>query len=56
MLLFENPVLLEAMREIGLEDDERVYGALAVGYADTEDGLPIRKPLERTGNKVIYIK
>ena len=54
--LNENPVLLEAMREIGLEDDERVYGALAVGYADTEDGLPIRKPLERTGNKVIYIK
>ena len=54
--LNENPVLLEAMREIGLEDDERVYGALAIGYADTEDGLPIRKPLERTGNKVIYIK
>ena len=54
--LNENPVLLEAMRKIGLEDDERVYGALAVGFADTEDGLPIRKPLERTGNKVSYVK
>ena len=54
--LNENPVLLEAMREIGLEDDERVYGALALGYADTEDGIPIRKPLDRTGNFVTYIK
>lgn len=54
--LNENPVLLEAMRELGLETDERVYGALAIGYADTEDGLPIRKPLDRTGNKVTYIR
>jgi len=54
--LNENPVLLDAMKEIGLEDDERVYGALAVGFADTEDGLPIRKPLERTGNRVAYVR
>lgn len=54
--LNENPVLLDAMKEIGLEDDERVYGALAVGFADTEDGLPIRKPLERIGNKVNYVR
>ena len=54
--LNENPVLLEAMREIGLEDDERVYGALAIGYADSEDGLPLRKPLERTGNKVTFVR
>lgn len=53
--LNENPVLLEAMREIGLEDDERVYGALALGYADSEDGLPSRKPLKRTGNIVTYV-
>lgn len=54
--LNENPVLLCAMKELGLEEDERVYGALALGYADSEDGLPIRKSLERTGNKVTYIK
>lgn len=54
--LNENPDLLDALKGIGLEDDERVYGALAVGYADTEDGLPIRKPLERTGNIVTYVK
>lgn len=54
--LNENPVLLEAMKEIGLEADERVYGALALGYADSEDGLPQRKPLERTGNKITYVR
>lgn len=54
--LNENPVLLDAMKKIGLKDDERVYGALAVGYADSEDGLPVRKPLERTGNIVTYVK
>lgn len=54
--LNENPVLIEAMKEIGMEEDERVYGALALGYADSKDGLPARTPLERTGNKVTYVK
>lgn len=54
--LNENPVIFAKMKEFGMADDERVYGALAIGYADTEDGKPIRKPLERTGNKVLYIK
>lgn len=54
--LNENPVLIETMKNLGLADDESVYGALAVGYADTEDGLPCRKPLERTGNKVTYVR
>lgn len=54
--LNENPVLLAAMREIGLADDERVYGALAIGYADSEDGLPNRKPLDRTGNEITYVR
>lgn len=54
--LNENSVLLEYMKGLGLADDERVYGALAIGYADTQDGLPIRKPLERNGNPVTYVK
>lgn len=54
--LNENPVLLAAMGEIGLADDERVYGALAIGYADSEDGLPNRKPLDRIGNEVTYVR
>lgn len=54
--LNENPVLLKAMKELGLAEDERVYGALALGYADTENGLPVRTPLERTGNPVTFVK
>ena len=54
--LNENPVLLDFLQEMGLRDGERVYGALAVGYADTKDGLPEREPLKRTGNEVTYIE
>ncbi|MBB2181856.1 nitroreductase [Lachnospiraceae bacterium MD1] len=53
--LNENPVILNVMKELGLEEDERVYGALALGYPDTQDGLPVRTPLDRTGNIVTYI-
>ena len=53
--LNEDETLLEYERSLGLEENERIYGALAIGYADTEDGLPVRTPLERTGNKVTYI-
>lgn len=54
--LNENPIMIEKMKSLGMGEDERVYGALAVGYADTEDGMPIRKPLDRSGNVVTYIK
>ena len=54
--LNENSVILEKMKELGMADDERVYGALALGYADTEDGMPIRTPQNRTGNEVTYVK
>lgn len=54
--LNENPIILAKMKELGLADDERVYGALAIGYPDTTDELPIRTPLERTGNKVTYVR
>ena len=54
--LNENPVILEYMKKLGMNEGERVYGALAVGYPDTADGLPDREPLERTGNNVTVIK
>ncbi len=54
--LSENPVILKYLRGLGMEEDERVYGALAVGYADTPTGLPGREPLPRTGNKVTVIE
>ena len=53
--LNEDETLLEYERTLGLEENERIYGALAVGYANTEDGLPNRTPLPRTGNNVTYI-
>jgi len=52
--LNENPVLTAALQELGLGQDETVCGSLAVGYADTPDGLPVRTPLPRTGNPVTY--
>ena len=54
--LNENPVILEYMKKLGMDENERVYGALAVGYSDTADGLPDRKPLERVGNRVTIVE
>ena len=51
--LNENEIITEYLRTIGLEADERVYGALSVGYAKI--GLPDRKPLPRTGNPVTWV-
>ena len=53
--LNENPVILDCMRKLGMDESERVYGALAVGYPDTADGLPDREPLKRIGNKVTVV-
>ncbi|MBQ0000639.1 MAG: nitroreductase [Clostridiales bacterium] len=53
--LNEEPTVLAYLQSLGLKEGERVYGALAVGYADTKDGLPARNPLPRTGNEVTYI-
>ena len=53
--LNENPVILEYMKKLGMDETERVYGALAVGYPDTTDGLPNREPLKRIGNKVTVV-
>ena len=53
--LRDNDVILGILRRIGLEDDERVYGGLALGYSGLPSGLPVREALKRTGNKVTYI-
>ena len=54
--LNEDPALLAAMQKLGLAENERVYGAVAIGFPDTEDGKPQRTPLPRKGNPVTYIK
>lgn len=53
--LNEEPSVLAYLRALGLGEEERVYGALSLGYADTEDALPPREPLPRTGNPVTYV-
>ena len=54
--LNENSVILDYMKKLGMDESERVYGALAVGYPDTPDGLPDRKPLKRIGNMVTIVE
>ena len=51
----ENPALVAYLQSLGMQPDERVFGAVAIGYPDTADGLPAREPLARTGNKVTII-
>ena len=53
--LNEDPALLEYLRSLGLKDDERVYASVAIGYADTESGLPNRTESPRTGNEVVFV-
>jgi nitroreductase len=53
--LNEDETILKAMYELGMDESERVYGALALGYPATEGNLPCRKALERIGNRVTYI-
>ena len=53
--LNEDENLLGYFKELGLQENERIYGALALGYADTEDGMPDRTPLPRKGNTVEWL-
>ena len=53
--LNESEAVNAVFRRWGLREDERIYGAVSVGWAATKDGLPLRAPLERTGNPVTYI-
>lgn len=53
--LNEDPEITAYLRTLGLTEEEKVWGALSVGYADTPDGLPNRTPVERKGNPVTWI-
>ncbi|MEY8330330.1 nitroreductase [Lachnospiraceae bacterium 48-33] len=54
--LNDNDVILKHLYELGMEQSESVYGALVVGYPDTESGMPNRNILQRIGNKVTYVE
>ena len=53
--LNENEESNAYLETLGLGKDERVWAAVAVGYAESESGLPLRNALPRTGNPVTYI-
>jgi len=53
--LNENETILKTMYAFGMKEDERVYGALALGYPDTPDGLPNRVTAARKGNPVTFV-
>ena len=53
--LNEDPTLFEYLRSLGLKESERVYASVAIGYADTESGLPNRAETPRVGNEVEWV-
>ena len=53
--LNENERITAYLWKQGLQEGERIYGAVSIGWPDTADGLPVREPLKRTGNEVTYI-
>ena len=54
--LNENEEVNGVFRGLGMTEAERIYGAVSIGYAAGEDGLPARTPLARTGNPVTWIE
>ena len=53
--LNESDSVNEILFRLGMKEDERVWGGLALGFPDTESGLPVRTPLPRSGNPVTFI-
>ena len=53
--LNEDQKILSYLQSLGMNEDERFYGSLIVGYPDTNDGKPLRKVLPRKGNEVTWL-
>lgn len=53
--LNEEPSIRGYLGTLGLKDDERVYASVAIGYADTESGLPNRTESPRIGNEIVFV-
>ena len=51
-MLRDAPPVADFFKDLGLEEDEEVWGALSVGYSEKIETTP----LPRTGNNVTYIK
>ena len=53
--LNEEPEITEYLRGFGLKEDERVYGAVIIGYPASGTGLPNRNLMALKGNEVTWI-
>jgi len=54
--LNDAPEMVELLRRFGMDGGETVYGGLVLGHPATEDGMPERQPLKRTGNRVTFVR
>ncbi len=53
--LNEEPSLLACLRSLGMKEEERVYGAVSIGYPAGRSGLPNRRRMPQKGNEVTWI-
>ena len=53
--LNEDLEIVEYLRGFGMKEDERVYGAVIIGYPATDTGLPNRNLMVLKGNEVTWI-
>ncbi len=53
--LNEEPSLVDYLRSLGMKEEERIYGAVIIGYPATDSGLPNRNLMVQKGNEVTYI-
>ena len=53
--LNEQPEIVSYLTELGMKENERVYGAVIIGYPATESGLPNRHLMAQKGNEITYI-
>ena len=53
--LNEEPALVEYLQSLGMKENERIYGAVIIGYPATESGLPNRNLMPQKGNEVTFV-
>ena len=53
--LNEEPELVRYLQSLGMKEDERIYGAVIIGYPATESRLPNRSLMQQKGNEITWI-
>ena len=53
--LNEEPEIVAYLQALGMKENERVYGALSIGYPATENGLPPRHLMLQKGNELTFV-